>query len=348
VESNSQWQMRWDDNGSRFDVSLHGTITFTDDLTDVQSLSDGGSFTLRDWTGSIVPHTVKITAAGGKMTREYFVGGLSRGWDDEGRRFLAGHLPVLVRRSGLGAESRVKAIFGAKGADGVLDEVDRLLSDYARRLYLVALIDIAHPDSAGMLPILQRAGSRMTSDYDKRRVLEHVASKTALDKRGSFAYVQTMATMKSDYDQRLALNALTASGAGLDGDAAFQAIAHMKSNYDKRLVLAEIIGRGDISTATRKGVIDAARSMQSDYDRRMVLQAYIEKFGVELAVRDAFFAAVDAMRSDYDRAETLLIALKKQSVDAATRAAYVSSAERLRSRYDQDRVLAAVARAEQR
>ena len=91
--------MRWDDNGSRFEVDLQGTITFTDDLTDVQSLSDGGSFRVRDWTGSVVPHTVKITAAGGTITREYFVGGLSRGWDDEGRRFLAGHLPVLVRRA---------------------------------------------------------------------------------------------------------------------------------------------------------------------------------------------------------------------------------------------------------
>jgi bla regulator protein blaR1 len=346
VESNGRWQMRWDDNGSRFDVNLSGTIAFTDDLTDVQSLSDGGSFTLRDWTGSILPHTVTVTAAGGTLTREYFVGGRSRGWDDEGRRFLAGHLPLLVRRSGIGAESRVKSIYASKGVTGVLDEVDRLLSDYARRLYLVSLIDVAHPDSSGVMPVLQRAGARINSDYDKRGVLEHAASKVTLDRRAALAYVQTLATMKSDYDQREALNALTKSGAGLDGDAAFQAVAHMTSSYDKRLVLSEIIEHGGISIDTKKGVIDAARGMQSDYDRRLVLQAYVGKFGVEPAVRDAFFAAVDAMRSDYDRAETLLTSLKDQPVDAAARAAYVTSAERLRSRYDQDRVLAAVVRAE--
>jgi len=341
--------MRWDDNGSRFDVDLHGTITFTDDLTDVQSLSDGGSFQMRDWSGSIMPHTVKITASGGTLTREYFVGGLSRGWDDEGRRFLAGHLPVLVRRSGLGAESRVKSIYGSKGAGGVLDEVDRLMSDYARRLYLVALIDVAHPDSAGMLPIMQRAATRITSDYDKRGVLEHVASATKLDKPAALAFVQALATMKSDYDQRLSLTALTTSGAGLDGDAAFQAVAHMKGSYDKRLVLTEIIQRGGISVETKRGVIDAAAAMQnSDYDRRLVLTDYIQKYGIEPPVRSAFFTAVDAMRSDYDRAETLLAALKRQSVDAETRAAYVSSAERLKGQYDQNRVLAALARAESR
>src|SRR5262249_61540966 len=43
--SSSRWQMHWDDNGSGFEVDLRGTIAFTDDLTDVQSLSDGGSFT---------------------------------------------------------------------------------------------------------------------------------------------------------------------------------------------------------------------------------------------------------------------------------------------------------------
>jgi bla regulator protein blaR1 len=341
VSSNGQWRMSWSDNGARFDVTLKGTIAFTDDLTDVQSLSDGGSFTLRDATGAVA-QTVRVTASGGKLTREYFVGDRSRGWDEEGRRFLATQLPPLVRRSGMGADARVKSIYG------VLAEIDRLLSDYARRLYLTTLIDVAHPDAAGTLPILERVGSRMTSDYDRRSVLEHVAGHVTLDKRAALAYVQAMAAMRSDYDQRLSLNALTRSAAGLDGDAAFQAVARMKSSYDKRMVLSEIIAHGGISTDTKKGILLAARDVQSDYDRRMILTAYIEKFGVEPAVRDGFLAAVDAMRSDYDRAETLLTALKAQSVDGAARAAYVSSAERMKSQYDQNRVLAAIARAERR
>ena len=347
MSGSSQWQMHWDDNGSRYDVTVRGTIAFTEDLTDVQSLSDGGSLMLRHWVDS-VPHTVEVTAAAGKLTHEYFVGGRSQGWNEQGRRFLATELPQLVRRSGMGAESRVKSIYGAKGFGGVLDEVDRLLSDYARRLYLVTLIDVAHPDSGRAVPIIERTASRMMSDYDRRSVLEHVAAKVSLDARGSLAYVRAMAAMKSDYDQREALNALTRSGAALDGDAAFQAVAHLRSSYDKRMVLTEIIGRGRLSAATKRGVLAAAADVQSDYDRRQILTAYVANFGVEDAIRDPFFAAVDAMRSDYDRAETLIAALDGRALDAAMRAACVSSAGRLKSSYDQNRVLAAVTRAEHR
>jgi hypothetical protein len=54
--------MHWNDNGTRFDVTLYGTIAFTDDLSDVQGLSDGGLLMIRDWS-SVVPHTVEIKAA---------------------------------------------------------------------------------------------------------------------------------------------------------------------------------------------------------------------------------------------------------------------------------------------
>ena len=49
MSSNGQWRMQWSDNGMRVDVTLHGTIAFTDDLTDVQSLSDGGISSMRTW-----------------------------------------------------------------------------------------------------------------------------------------------------------------------------------------------------------------------------------------------------------------------------------------------------------
>jgi bla regulator protein blaR1 len=381
VSANGQWRMQWSDNGSKLDVTLHGAIVFTDDLTDVQSLSDGGVLTIRDWSG-LIPHTVEIRSSGGKLAHTYFVGGLSRPWDDEARRFLATELPLLVRRSGLGAESRVKSIFEKKGVGGVLEEIDLLGGDYARRLYFVALVDVAHLDSNGVLPVLQRAGERMRSDYDRRRVLEHVASRVSLDQRGALAYVRVMAGMKSDYDQRQALNALTNSGAALDGDAAFQAIAHMKSSYDKRKVLSEILRRGPLSAETKKGVLGAVVAMGSDYDRGQVLTDYVKAFGVEPALREPFFAAVRAIRSDYerrrvltdvanrgavnrevqqaafetvasmnsdyDRAEVLLAFVGAQGIDSASRQSFVSAAERLKSSYEQNRVLAALVKSERR
>jgi hypothetical protein len=338
--------MQWSDDSHRFDVRLRGTVAFTEDLTDVQSLSDGGVLTMRDWS-AVVPHTVEITSSNGTIERTYFVAGLKRPWDEEAKRFLATQLPIMVRRSGMGAASRVRSIFEKKGAGGVFDEIDRLGGDYARRLYLVALVDIAHFDSASVQSLLQRAGQSINSDYDRRQVLEHVASGVPLDRQGAAAYVQAMATMKSDYDQREALAALAKhDGAAVDGDTLVPALAHMKSSYDKRIVLAQILARDGLSTDGKRVVLAAVAGLQSEYDRRQVLTGYITRFGVEPALREPFFAAVRSIRSDYDCAEVLLAAAP--GVDAGSRPAFVSAAERIRSSYDQNRVLAALVKAERR
>jgi beta-lactamase regulating signal transducer with metallopeptidase domain len=376
----NEWRMRFSDNGGTFDVTLRGTIEFTDDLTDVQSLSDGGSFTIRDWS-RVIPRTVEIKSEGGKLTRAYFVGGMARPWDEEARTFLATQLPVLVRRSGFGAESRVKAIFDKKGVNGVLEEIDLLGGDYARRLYLVALVDRARFDANGVKPVLARVGQRMTADYDRRQVLEHVASHVSLDTAGASAYIQAMSTMKSDYDQRQALGALVKSaGNRVDANAMAAAVGHINSSYDKRMVLADVIGRGSLSADSKRSVLAAAAGMQSDYDRGQVLTAYVQSYGVEPGLREPFFAAVRAiksdyerrrvltdvakkdggnreiqqaafdvvsqMSSDYDRAEILLAFIAAQGIDSASRPAFVSAAERLKSAHDQNRVLAALVRSE--
>jgi len=378
----NEWRMQFSDNGSRFEATLRGTITFADDLTDVATLSDGGSLTIRDWSRGI-PRTVEIKSESGKLTRSYYVAGINRPWNAEAQQFLATQLPLLVRRSGLGAESRVQSIFEKKGVNGVLEEIDLLGGDYARRLYFVALVDRAKFDATSVRPVLTRVGQQMTSDYDRRVVLSHIAAHVPLDAAGASAYIQSMSTMTSDYDQRLALSALVkASGANVAGDSMVSAVGHMKSSYDKRLVLADVIGRSQISVESKRSILVAAAGMDADYDRAIVLTSYVQSYGVEPAVREPFFTAVraiksdyerrrvltgvaakggaarevqqaafdvvSAMSSDYDRAETLLAFIAAQGVDASSRPAFVSAAERLKSSYDQNRVLAALVRSERK
>lgn len=374
--------MQWSDGLSRMDVTLNGTVTFTDDLTDVATLSDGGRLTIRTWSG-IVPHTIEIRSENGAITRTYYVAGLSRGWDEQGRQRLAADLPALVRRSGIGAESRVKSILQKQGVPGVLGEIELLGGDYARRLYLVALVDAAHLDAGSIQPVLTVVGQRMTSDYDRRLVLQHVASHVTLNQRAASAYLQAMTTMRSDYDRRLTLTTLF-TGAGQQADAAalLTAIDGIRSSYDKRQVLSQLIARGSLDADMKQGVLRGAAGIQSDYDRCQVLLAYVDKFGVEPLAAAPFFAAVNAtksayerrrvlmavakspslsrevqraafesiatMSSDYDRAETLLAFIGTQPLDSSTREAFVAAAEKIRSSHDQNRVLAALVRAERR
>ena len=305
-------------------------------------------------------------------------------WDDEAKRFLATQLPIVVRRSGLGAEARVKSIFAKKGVDGVFDEIDLLGGDYARRLYLSR----SSTSRASMRRRCSRccsAPERMiTSDYDRRQVLEHVASRVHARSERS------LGLRAGDGDDEVGLR--PARGADRadqrSGRRRWTAtrwrrrLTHMKSSYDKRMVLEDMLARGHDE---RGGEEDrprrGRRRCQSDYDRRQVLTAYVTRFGVEPALREPFFAAVrddqvelrpprvltglakkgssprevqDAvfdsvgqMTSDYDRAEVLLAFAPRRRCGAAGRRSS-SAAERIKSSYDQNRVLAALVKAERR
>jgi hypothetical protein len=373
--------MSWSNDSERVDVHLRGTVTFTDDLTDVKSMSDDGELTIREWR-AIIPHTIEIRSSGGTLTRTYYVAGVKRAWDAEATRMLHDRLPGLVRNSGLGAEQRVKSILASKGVPGVLAEIDLITSDYGRRRYYVALIDEARLDAAGVMPILAGVGRSIRSDYERGQVLQHVASRVRLNEQASTAYTQAMSGMRSDYERRRALTALFAAGGATAGPSAFQAIDAISSSYERRQVLSGLIARGALDDETKRSLLASARTTRSDYDRREVLRAYVDAFGVESAMRVPFFSAVSAftsdyerrmvlmalaarkplagdvqqaafdatmaMRSDYDRAETLLAFLNARAIDSSSRQAFVDAADRIKSSYEQNRVLAALVRSERR
>jgi hypothetical protein len=331
----------------------------------------------------MIPHTVEIRSSGGQVSHAYFVGGLSRPWDDEARHRLAIELPLLVRRSGIGAESRTKSILDRKGVAGVLEEIGALEGDYVRRLYFQALVNNAHLDATTIIPVLHEVSARVRSDYDRGEILKLIATRVKLDERSARAYVETLTSMKSDYERRKALSAVLATrplsagvadlamgatrdmhsdydrrqvlhaalGAGASVDHAeplVAALGTMRSAYDKREVLLEMINTRSLGADAKTAVLNAAAGVNSDYDRRMVLAAFVKAYTVDQTTRDAYFAAVKSMHSDYDRAESLLALASARAVDASLRPAFVAAAESIRSMHDQNRVLAALVRAERR
>jgi hypothetical protein len=341
--------MTWSDGTTSLDVNLRGSIAFTEDLTDVQSLSEGGLLKIRD-RSAIIPYTVELRSTGGRITREYFVAGLSRPWGPEAQRLLADKIVVLVRQFGLGADARVKSILEKKGVAGVMEEIGLLTGDYARRLYFVALVDTAKLDARSVVPILQQVGDRMRSDYDRRQVLEHVATRVPLEEPATSAYLAAVARMKSSYDKRQVLTQLV-EHRELRADAKrsfLGAIPGINSDYDRRQVLTAYLSRYGVEAGLREPFGAAVRSIKSDYDRRQVLTQLIHKGTVPPDVQQTAFDLAGSMSSDYDRAEVLLAFLHAGAVDAATRPAFVSAAERIRSSYDQNRVLAALVKSERR
>jgi len=330
-------------------VHVRGTVAFTDDLTDVKSMSDDGELTIREWRG-VVPYTVEIRSSNGALTRSYYVAGVKHAWDASADRLLHDRLPGLVRNSGLGAEERVKSILAAKGVPGVLAEIDLITSDYARRRYYVALIDEARLDANSVMPVLTAAGRRIASDYERGQVLQHVASRVRLNDQAAAAYAQAISGMHSDYERRRALTPLLASGPKSDDVKRdiLVSVRTMKSDYERGEVLKAYVDAFGVESAVRAPFFSAVSAFTSDYERRMVLMAVSAKKPLPSDVQQAAFDATMAMRSDYDRAETLLAFLNARAVDSASRQAFVDAADRIRSSYDQNRVLAALVKSERR
>jgi len=345
---NGRTEMHLVDGATRMDVTLHGAIAFNDDLTDVASLEDGGALTIRVWEG-LVPRSIEITSSGGRISRAYFVGGLSRPWNDEAKQMLAQQLLMLVRRSGFGAEARVKSILSKKGVDGVLEEIKQVTGDYARRVYFTTLVDQAQLDPKAIARLLDQAGGSITSDYDRRIVLQKVASRVTLEEPATTAFVAVVDKMRSAYDRREALTTLLKKD-GLSAEtrnALLATTAGIPSDYDRRMVLVAYLDRNGVDNAVRRSFVAAVQAIHSDYDRRQVLTKLGEG-GASADAQQIAFDLVGSMNSDYDRAEVLLSYLHGHGVSAATRPAFVAAAERIRSTYDQNRVLAALVKAESR
>ena len=191
----------------------------------------------------------------------------------------------------------MKSIFEKKGVNGVLEEIDLLGGDYARRLYFVAL------DRRRALRLERRpagAGARSAQRMTLRlRSPPGAASTSRRASRsisaGAAAYVQAMATMKSDYDQRQALDGADASATAPASTATRWSPA--RRPHESRATTSAWCSIERSAAASLSVDVEAERArrrrgMQSDYDRGQVLTAYVQRYGVEPAVREPFFAAV--------------------------------------------------------
>jgi len=342
----SEWQMNWANNGERMEVRASGSVTFTDDLSDVKSLSDGGYLTIRHTNNGVV-RSVEIRSSGGTIAHSYFVGGSARPWDDEGRRWLATELPKLVRRSGLGAESRTRQLFSARGVDGVLDEIKLLEGDYVRRVYFSELFKIARLDAAAMTRTLVLAGSLMHSDYELAETLRASAPVAAKNTASAKAYVDAAGRMKSDYEHRRVLVTLVQTDGAVNTvhDLALESAGSMRSDYEKAEALRAALKSGRLERGD--ALFAVVRAMQSDYEKRRVLMELRTMNPSRDALR-GMFETVAGMQSDYDRAELLLAFVNAFRGDALARQAFVDAAQRIHSSYDQNRVMAALVKSESR
>src|SRR5579864_4232340 len=261
-------------------ITIDGTVEFTDDDTDVKSLSPNGRFRLEDG-GLLSKRVYEVKAdAAGNLTRTYSVGWSTKPMDDEGRAWLARTLPQVIRDSGIGAGPRVARILRQGGPQAVLTEIGRIHSDGSKRVYLEQLFSQAATLKPSDLKNASRLIRSISSDGDKAQVIITVdANYFATDLR-SYLF-DAAASITSDGDKRRVLSDIVRKDGGSSDTlaSAARAARHISSDGDKAEVLIEMATPYRPAGGVDMAYFDAANSISSDGDHARVLSKMLAQHG---------------------------------------------------------------------
>ena len=329
------------------EVRMRGTFEAREDLTDLERMSDGGYLVVRVWS-LFIPHTIEIRSEGGRLTHRYFVGGLSRRYDDEARRLLANELNRLVRQSAFGAATRVRQILAARGPAGVLEEVRTLDNDFVRGTYLRALFAATSLDTATMASAIALVEELFRSDFERSRTLRAVASAAAADVGLARAYVETTDRMSSDFEHARALVALVQGKrpAADVKDLIARSVGRLHSDFEKSRTLRALLAEGPLESPDP--VFSAVRGMHSDFEKSRVLRQLLVDRSLPVVARQGVLDVVPSISSDFEQSRVLRAMVDAEPLEPALRSAFLDAADHIGSSFEQNRVLAALVKGEAR
>jgi beta-lactamase regulating signal transducer with metallopeptidase domain len=370
----------WSNDDQRIEIQYKGRFEFTDDDADVKSLSPGGYLRIRE--GRAVQTRVEFEAdANGKITRRYWSGTSERPFEPEGRQWLARMLPKFIRQSGIGAAGRVARIYKAKGADGVLAEIQLIEGSWSRRVYYSELLKTAPLESRTVVQILQRAGKDLESDFELASLLTTFGDKLLVDDATRKAYFEAARSIQSDFEMRRVyssalkrgpvspdiLAGLLEASTAIDSDfelasllvdiaklqpldarsrpAFVKAAGGIGSDFEHRRVLNTLASRTDLDEGTVRDLLESSIAIDSDFEVAALLTTLLKNYSPEGAVRPSFFRAVDSIGSAFERARVLQFVGKRPDVSPETVLAILRSTKGLGSDFESSRVLQALAAA---
>jgi BlaR1 peptidase M56 len=336
-----RWVVQWSDGDCSYEMEARGEVKFNRDVTDIESISSGGSFTLEQHIGDDTKRLVVRPGSGGALERTYSENGARHEFDAGARAWLAAALVALDRQTGFAVDQRVPALLERGGVDAVLQEVKLVSTDYARRRYYTKLLSMRQLDRAQIKRVVEQAGADMSSDYELAELLVAVSKLDAFSDDSHPAFVAAAKKIDSDYERRRALNALLQRDrlAPTTVQALLDAASTINSDYELAELLIDVSKRYAINDQTRPTYVKALGAIKSDYEHRRVLSAIVAGGGLTPAVNRTLLQDAARIQSDYELAEFLILMGKNGGLDASTRDAYFAATDKIGSDYEHRRAL---------
>ena len=322
-------------------VASHGKITYSDDDSRIQSISSGGHISITELTNGIT-RRYDAVSQGGSIVGSYFVNdkpadlASSEAW-------LATVIQRLVREDASQAAVRVARIRRQRGVAGVLQEIDLVQGDYAKRAYLDALVEEGNITSDTLRMITQVGVRSLSGDYDKSEFLKHASHAGAGD--NSDLVATAARSMSSDYYKHQLLS--TALMSAKDKDAiARQIIAgtsDMSSDYDREGLFLDVLGKVKLSEASLVTLITSSEKISSDYYRAVVLDSLVGTQSIApKSVYTALLKSASGISGDYYRAAVLKRIAERHDLTPDIATATLTSTQTMSSDNDKANVLVAV------
>jgi len=323
---------------------MRGRAEFTEDYTDVRDVTPGGYVRIEEERDRVSRRYEVRHALGGSLSRSYFVNEQARPIDSEARDWIAKMVLQAVRQGGLDAEKRVQTILRQRGTTGVLEEIDQIQSDYARRIYFEALIKFGNLDGGALESVLRKAAAQISSDYEQAQLLIGIAPSLTNKPAAINQFFSAVATVESDYEHsrilktvleknpqtRELLVAVAASTKTIDSD------------YEKAGVLKQVAGRYLDDNALRDLFFQTVNTIHSDYEHRGVLTALTKDKNLSTDVLNHLLSSAATISSDYEKATFLLEVSNSYTGDIRLKEAFLKAVETIKSDYERGRVLSAL------
>jgi len=381
--SQSHGTYSWSNNGEKLEVKYEGDVEFSDDDTDVKSLSPSGLLRIRDggmMTSLTGGHTAEFKADGsGSITRRYWVGSSERPFDPEGHKWVASVLPRFIRQSGIGAPARVARILKQKGPAGVLAEISLIEGSWSKRRYFSELVKTGMLDPSTTRQVLVQAGREVDSDFELATFLIENGDRLLVDDATRQAYFDASRSIDSDFEMHRVFSAALKRGSvspaqllsmlnasrGIDSDfelasllvevaklqpldnttrpAFFSALDTVQSDFEHHRVLAALTGRADLSPDTAAAMLASGAAVDSDFEAASFLLELVKRQSIEGNLRAPFFRAVDSISSSFERGRVLQAVAKRPDASPETIVALLRAASSMGSDFEMSQVLLAVA-----
>lgn len=367
--------LSFSDDDMRLKLKASGDFVFAPDDSGLEHMGAGAALDLIQEAGGTKRRLVADGTSGG-IDYTFYVDGEERPFDADARAWFADILPMVMRETAINAPERVEYILANDGHDGVIDEIAKIRSDFARRHYVEAYVatgdlpggaydrligetakigsdfelrhalaiiyDTQRPRGPQLASLIEAAAG-IGSDFEMRQLLGGIAEDAVADEAVMTAYARAADGIGSDFELRQALQALMEAGRGPRAvEIALPVADDIGSDFEMRSLLDAAAPLAVQSDAASRAWLDAAATIGSDFELRQALSSFAARGPASPATWQALLEAAKGIGSDHECASFLVTAAGHMPDDPAVEAAFRSVMETIGSDSDYRRVAKAI------